>query len=208
MPTAADPQQDTPPGAVERGGRSRAVTAAVLILTGLIGWYASFALTLDKLAVAADPDAELGCNISLLVQCGANLTSSAGEVFGFPNPLLGVAGFVAPIAVGVALLAGARFAPWFWWLFSAGVTAGMVFVLWLITQSITSLGTLCPWCMVVWSVMFPLFWVVHLRNADAGLWGARATRPGLLTWAVPLTLACYLAVALWAQLQLDVIARL
>ena len=84
--------------------------AVFLIVTGALGWWSAFALTLDKFALLADPDAALDCNFSVLVQCGANLDSWQGAVFGFPNPLIGLGGFVAPIAVGVALLAGARFA--------------------------------------------------------------------------------------------------
>lgn len=184
--------------------------APFLILAGLVGLWASFELVLAKFVTLDDADAALGCDFSIVVQCGANLTSAQGEAFGFPNPLLGLAGFVAPIAVGVALLAGARFAQWFWLLFQLGVTAGMVFVIWLMYQSIYILGTLCPWCMVVWVVMVPLFLTLTLRNAAAGVFGAGPRRAGtyLLTWLIPLTLTCYLIVALLAQLRLDVLRYL
>ncbi len=184
--------------------------APFLVLTGLVGLWASFELVLAKFVTLDDADAALGCDFSIVVQCGANLTSAQGEAFGFPNPLLGLAGFVAPIAVGVALLAGASFARWFWLLFQLGVTAGMAFVIWLMYQSIYILGTLCPWCMVVWVVMVPLFLTLTLRNAAAGVFGAGARRAGsyLLTWLVPLTLTCYLIVALLAQLRLDVLRYL
>src|SRR6188768_2581704 len=110
--------------------------AIVLIVTGAIGWYSAFALTLDKFAVLANPEADLDCNLSVLVQCGENLSSWQGSVFGFPNPLLGLAGFVAPIAVGVALLAGATFARWFWIAFNVGIVGAFAFVGWLISQSL------------------------------------------------------------------------
>jgi uncharacterized membrane protein len=180
--------------------------AVFLILTGGLGWWAAFSLTLDKFAVLADPDAVLDCNISPLVQCGANLSSWQGEVFGFPNPLIGLGGFVAPIAVGVALLAGARFASWFWIAFNVGIAGALAFVIWLISQSIFVLGTLCPWCMLVWLVTIPLFWVVTLRNAAEGVFGSGLQRVGraLRPWIVPITVLCYLIVALLAQVQLDV----
>jgi uncharacterized membrane protein len=186
------------------------ILAVFLILTGGLGWWAAFALTLDKFALLANPDAVLDCNFSVLVQCGANLNSWQGEVFGFPNPLIGLGGFVAPIAVGVALLAGARFAGWFWIAFNVGVAGALAFVIWLIGQSIYVLGTLCPWCMLVWIVTIPLFWVVTLRNAREGVFGSRLTGLGntLLPWVVPITVACYLVVAVLAQLRLDVIRTL
>ena len=180
--------------------------AVFLIVTGALGWWAAFSLTLDKIAVLKDPGADLDCNISPLVQCGANLASWQGELFGFPNPIIGLGGFVAPIAVGVALLAGARFASWFWIAFNVGLAGALAFVIWLISQSIFVLGTLCPWCMLVWSVTIPLFWVVTLRNAAEGVFGSaltafgRAVRP----WVIPITVFCYLVVILLAQVQLDV----
>ncbi|MEQ1737222.1 MAG: vitamin K epoxide reductase family protein [Rhodoglobus sp.] len=186
------------------------ILAAFLIVTGALGWWAAFSLTLDKFAILADPDAVLDCNFSVLVQCGANLNSWQGEAFGFPNPLIGLGGFVAPIAVGIALLAGARFANWFWIAFNIGIAGALAFVVWLIGQSIFVLGTLCPWCMLVWLVTIPLFWVVTLRNAHEGVFGQRLVKAGgaLLPWVVPITVACYLAIAVLAQLRLDLIRTL
>ena len=103
--------------------------------------------------------------------CSARRTSSRGRgsVFGFPNPILGLAGWVAPIVVGFAILAGARFARWFWWLFELGMTFAFVFVIWLIGQSIFVLGTLCPWCMVTWVVTIPTYYVVTLHVLRSGI---------------------------------------
>ena len=178
-----------------------------LIVVGVLGWWAAFSLTLDKFALLADPEAALDCNFSPLVQCGKNLDSWQGAVFGFPNPLIGLGGFVAPIAVGVGLLAGARFARWFWIAFNIGVAGALAFVIWLISQSVYVLGTLCPWCMLVWSVTIPLFWVVTFRNAAEGVFGERLRRVGhaLMPWIVPVTVACYLVVAVLAQLRLDIL---
>lgn len=188
------------------------VLAIVLIVTGAIGWYSAFELTLAKFEVLVDPDASLGCNFSLLVQCGTNLSSWQGELFGFPNPVLGLAGFVAPIAVGAALLAGARFDRWFWIAFNVGVAGALAFVIWLISQSIFVLGTLCPWCMVVWAVTIPLFWVVTLYNLKSGTIALpdRAQKLfGALYGYVPvLTFASYAIVAIIAQVRLDVLSYL
>lgn len=186
------------------------VLGSALILLGVVGWVAAFALTLEKFVTLEDPEASLSCDLSVLVQCGANLRSEQGAVFGFPNPILGLAGFVAPIAVGLALLAGARFARWFWMLFTAGVAGALAFVIWLITQSVFVLGTLCPWCMVVWSATIPLFLVTLFGNLAYAGHGPRLAALGrrLLPWTVPLSVLGYLVVALVAQLQLEVLQRL
>lgn len=181
-----------------------------LIVAGAAGWWAAFQLTIDKFAVLAHPDTVLNCNISPLVQCGKNLSSWQGSAFGFPNPILGLGGFAAVIAVGVGLLAGAAFARWYWIAFNLGIAGALAFVIWLISQSIFSLGTLCPWCMLVWLVTIPLFWVVTSRNMAQGVYGTGAARAGraLMSWVVPITVICYAIVALIAQLELDVIHRL
>lgn len=190
--------------------RSPLSLAIVLIVTGAIGWYSSFALTLDKFAVLLNPDADLDCNFSLIVQCGKNLQSWQGSVLGFPNPILGLAGFVAPIAVGVAILAGAQFARWFWILFNIGVAGAFGFCIWLMVQSIFSLGTLCPWCMVVWAVTYIMFWTLTLDNARSGVLGAGLVKAGttLYSWVPLIVFACYLIVAIIAQVRLDVLGYL
>lgn len=184
--------------------------AIVLIITGVIGWYAAFRLVLDKLDVLENPQADLDCNISVLVQCGKNLGSWQGAILGFPNPILGVAGFIAPIAVGVALLAGAGFARWFWITFNVGVLGAFAFCLWLAFESIFALNTLCPWCMVVWSATIPMFWTLTFFNARAGIFGARLKRvgAGLFSWVPAITIAVYLIIAIVAQIRLDVLASL
>lgn len=181
-----------------------------LIVAGVLGWYAAFALTVDKFLLLENPQADLDCNFSILVQCGANLSSPQGAVFGFPNPLLGLGGFVAPVAVGVGLLAGARYARWFWALFNVGLAGALAFVIWLISQSIYVLGTLCPWCMLVWAVTIPLFWIVTFRNLAEGVFGDRLVRAGeaLRSWGIPVTIVSYALVAFLAQLRLDVLAYL
>ena len=182
------------------------------IVAGVIGWYAAFALTIEKFVTLTNPTEALGCDFSVLVQCRANLESWQGSLFGFPNPVIGLAAWIAPVVVGVALLSGARFARWFWVLFNLGVVAALAFVLWLISQSVFVLGTLCPWCMVTWSVTIPLFWALTLYNLREGTIPvperARRVAGSLYSWVAVITLASYLVVAVVAQLRLDVLGSL
>jgi hypothetical protein len=72
------------------------------------------------------------------------------------------------------------------------------------------LGTLCPWCMLVWSVTIPLFWVVTARNFAEGAYGGALTGFGraLRSWVIPVTIVSYAIVALIAQLRLDILQYL
>ncbi|MCR2800995.1 vitamin K epoxide reductase family protein [Microbacterium sp. zg-Y818] len=178
--------------------------AVWLIVAGAIGWWAAFSLTMERFALLADPEAIATCDFSLLVQCTANLESAQGSIFGFPNPIIGLAGWVAPIVVGFALLAGARFARWFWWCFWAGTAFAFGFVLWLIGQSVFALGTLCPWCMVTWAVTIPTFYAVTvhaLRISGVG-WARR-----LAPWVPLMAILTYAVVAVIAQVQLNWLAQ-
>jgi len=183
--------------------------AILLIIAGSIGWFAAFMLTVEKFQLLTNPAAELGCDFSLLVQCRANLESWQGSLFGFPNPIIGLAGWVAPVVVGAALLAGARFNRWFWILFNIGVVGALALVIWLISQSVFVLGTLCPWCMVTWSVTIPVFWAVTLRNFSSGVFGvpprARRFFTSAYGWVPALTIVSYIVVALVAQAGLDIL---
>lgn len=187
--------------------RTHPVLACFMIFAGVVGWIAAFALTLERLALLKNPNASASCDFSVIVQCSANLESPQGSIFGFPNPLFGLGAWVAPIVVGAAMLAGARFARWFWALFNLGVLAAMVLVIWLISQSIFVLGTLCPWCMVTWSVTIPLFLAVTLHNlAEGNLPAPQAVRrlaDTLRGWIVVITFACYVVIAVIAQIRLD-----
>ncbi|HYI32657.1 MAG TPA: vitamin K epoxide reductase family protein [Glaciibacter sp.] len=186
--------------------------AVFLILAGLIGFAAAFALTLDKFALLQDPNAQLSCTFSVLIGCSTNLSSWQGELFGFPNPLLGIAGWSVVITIGAGILAGARFARWFWIGLNAGLAGALALVIFLIVQSIYVLDVLCPWCMVTWAVTIPAFLAVTLHNLKSGNLpasaSARRSAARAYSWLTVITFACYLVVALLAQLQMDFLHRL
>lgn len=142
--------------------------AITLIWTGILGWFAAFTLVLERIHVATNPDATLSCDLNPFISCKSVMLTPQAALFGFPNPLIGLAAFVAPIAVGVAILAGAKFAAWFWRIFAFGVAGGFLFVVWLWTQSTFVIGVLCPYCMVAWAAMVPMFWKVILFGAKDG----------------------------------------
>ena len=90
------------------------------------------------------------------------------EAFGFPNPLIGIASFAVVVTIGVVLLSGFAAPRWFWLGMQLGTTFGVVFVHWLIYQSLYQIGALCPYCMAVWVVTIPIFWYTTLHNLERG----------------------------------------
>ncbi|MBP1325432.1 putative membrane protein [Leucobacter exalbidus] len=181
------------------------------IIAGAIGWFASFELLTEYIKTIKAPDYVPNCNVSILVTCGPNMDSWQGSLFGFSNTIIGVAAFMAPILVGAALLAGARFSRWFWMIYQTGLLLGLALVFWLFSQSVFALGTLCPWCMVVWVVTIPLFWFSIAQPYASGEVsvkpGTRAFFSQLRSWAWVFVLVCYIVIAFIAQLQLNWLAE-
>jgi uncharacterized membrane protein len=136
----------------------------ILTAAGLIGTLAAFALILDRIALLNDPSYIPSCSINPLLSCGPVMTSPQAEVLGFPNPLIGLVTFPVVTTTGIVVLAGAQLPRWYWMGLQAGTTAGVVFVHWLIVQSLYRIGALCPYCMAVWVVTITAFWYVTLHN--------------------------------------------
>jgi len=164
-----------------------------LILFGATGWIASFGLTLERIKVAGDPSATTACDISPFISCKSVMLSEQAALFGFPNPLIGLAAFFAPIVVGFAILAGAKFASWFWQVFLAGHMLAMVFVFWLFSQSVYVIGALCLYCMVAWTATIPLFWSILGFAAKEGHLGQKLVGAGetIYEWAWVATILTY-----------------
>jgi uncharacterized membrane protein len=186
--------------------------AWTLIITGVIGWLAAFSLILERLHVAANPNATLSCDLNPFISCKSVMLTEQARLLGFPNPIIGLAAFIFPIAVGAAILAGAKFALWFWRLFATGVTMGFLFVVWLWTQSTFVINVLCPYCMVAWLAMIPMFWTVTLFLLREGVIETPLRFAGFLdrayerTWlwvlSTDLLIAAVIVIRFWSSWHL------
>ena len=136
----------------------------IMVITGSIGFIASFMLTIDLLEILKNPNFQPVCNINPIFSCSSVMESSASSTFGFANSLIGIAGYAAIITIGMALIAGATFKRWFWIGLQIGTTLAMPFLIWLFYYSLYDSKALCLFCMTVWAVTLPLFWYTTLYN--------------------------------------------
>ncbi|MFE7590905.1 vitamin K epoxide reductase family protein [Kitasatospora sp. NPDC057512] len=179
-------------------GASRAY-AFLLFLGALVGLAASAVLTFDKLRILENPSYVPNCNINPVISCGSVMRTEQAEVFGFPNPLLGLAAFGALAAIGAGLLAGAAYRRWFWLGLNAGTAVGVGFAHWLIYQALYDIGALCPYCMVVWATVVALFWYTTLHNLRSGVipvgprLGVVVREAARYHWALPVLWAAAIA---------------
>ncbi|GHG44509.1 membrane protein [Flavimobilis marinus] len=139
------------PDAVAMPGlrHSRRWIFGTMLFSAVCSLIAAFVLSIDALELAADPGADLACNINAVLNCGAVGISPQASLFGFPNAFLGMITEPVVITIAVAALAGIRFPRWF--MFTAQVIyfLGLVFAYWLFAQSMFTIGALCPWCLVI-----------------------------------------------------------
>jgi len=133
------------------------VTGWVLLVCSLIGVVAAFTLLVEKIELLKDPDYVPSCSMNPVLSCGSIMNTDQAEVFGFPNPIMGVFGFAVVLTLGALLVSGVRLPTWIWGGLQIGAIAGFAFVHWLIYQSLYVIGALCPYCMVVWVVTVVIF---------------------------------------------------
>jgi uncharacterized membrane protein len=139
------------------------------LIGGGLGLLAAFVLTVEKFELLIDPSYVPSCNLNPIISCGSVMNTDQAAAFGFPNPLLGIAGFGIVISLGAGLLAGATYKRWFWLGLQVGALFGVGFVHWLIFSSLYRIGALCPYCMVVWCVTIPIFLYTTLHNLERGI---------------------------------------
>ena len=168
----------------------------ILLVTGVIGWVASGILVLERLALYEDAEHVATCDINALVSCGKVMGTWQSELFGFPNPLIGIVAFAVVITTAMVTLSGASPGRWYWAGLQAGVTAGTVFTIWLWSQALFEIHILCLYCMIVWAAMIPLFILLTVRNLAHGVIPAHAAVVRFSAgWAGTLVAIAYVAVA-------------
>ncbi|MEH3132950.1 MAG: vitamin K epoxide reductase family protein [Mycolicibacterium neoaurum] len=146
---------DTAESPVEPSGVRRSSAIGVLI-AGVLGLAAAGALTIEKIEILIDPSYVPSCSLNPVLSCGSVMTTPQASAFGFPNSLIGIVAFTVVLVTGVLAVSRVSLPRWYWVGLTVGSALGVVFVHWLIFQSLYRIGALCPYCMVVWAVTIPL----------------------------------------------------
>ena len=149
-------------------GRIDHVLPWLLIIGGVIGIIASFAITQDKFALAANAHFQPSCDLNPIISCGSVMKSLQSHVFGFTNTYIGLVGFPIVVTVGMAMLAAAQFKRWFWISMQVGLTLGIALAYWLLFESMYRIRALCPWCLSVDVALTAIWWYQTLYNFHHG----------------------------------------
>ena len=124
-------------------------TYVEMLVSSVLGLIAALVLSVDAIALAKDPAADLSCNINAVLSCGTVGASWQASLLGFPNAFLGLIAEPVVITIAVAALGGVRFPRWFMNAAQVVYFVGLAFAYWLFDQANFNIGALCPWCLLV-----------------------------------------------------------
>lgn len=158
---------------LERFHRFRQTNAwiySTMLFSACLSLVASFVLSVDAVLLAANPNADLACNINSALSCGTVGVSWQASLFGFPNAFLGLVAEPVVITIAAAGLTGVKFRRGFMFAAQIVYTLGVIFAYWLFFQAMFSIGALCPWCLVVTlSTTLVFATLTHLNIRDNNL---------------------------------------
>ena len=137
---------------------------ALLLVGSAVGLLASFVLSVEAIELAKNPNANLSCNISLLVNCSTVASHGSATVFGFPNSFLGLITLPVMLTIAVAGLLRLRFPRLFMFGAQMGVTFGLLFAGWMFYMSFVVIEVFCLWCLLVDVSMLLMFYAVTRYN--------------------------------------------
>jgi uncharacterized membrane protein len=128
-----------------------------ILVCGILGLTAAFALSVERVQQLIDPNAPLLCNFNLIFNCGNVMQTWQAKVFGFPNSFIGMMAYPVVITLAAASLCGVKFPRKFMCAAQGGFLLGLIFSYWLFFESVYVIQVLCPWCLVVTVVTTLLF---------------------------------------------------
>ena len=135
-------------GTVERLRAYRKTYWAMLV-SSTLSLIASLVLSYDAVKLAGSPSSKLSCDINAVVSCGKVAKSWQSTLLGFPNSFIGLMLEPVVITVAIAGLSLVVFPRKFMRVAHVGYGLGLLFALWLLSQSLFVIHALCPWCLLV-----------------------------------------------------------
>jgi uncharacterized membrane protein len=135
-------------GTIERLRAYRKTYWAMLV-SSTLSLIASLVLSYDAIKLAEAPTTKFACDINAVLSCGKVAKSWQSNLLGFPNSFLGLMLEPVVMTVAIAGLGLVAFPRLFMRVAHIGYGLGLVFALWLLSQSMFVIHALCPWCLLV-----------------------------------------------------------
>lgn len=162
-------------GTLERLRTYRKTYWAMLV-SSTLSLIASLVLSYDAIKLAEAPDGKLACDINAVVSCGKVAKSWQSELLGFPNSFLGLMLEPVIMTVAIAGLGLVAFPRLFMRVAHIGYGLGLVFALWLLSQSLFEINALCPWCLLVTISTVTVFSTITRIALMENIWNLSESR--------------------------------
>ncbi len=174
---------DDRPDLYQPGPARHRWTFVEMLVSAVLGLIAALVLSVEAVTLAANPLADLSCDINAVLSCGKVGLSWQASLLGWPNAFLGLIAEPVVITIAVAALGGVRFPRWFMVSAQAVYLIGLLFAYWLFYQSFFVIGALCPWCLLV-TVTTTLVFASLLRVnlLDNNLWLSARAYDAIASW--------------------------
>lgn len=151
--------------------RSYRKTYVAMLVSSTLSLIASLVLSYDAIKLAAEPKAKLSCDINAIVSCGKVAKSWQSNLLGFPNAFLGLMSEPVVMSVAIAGLGLVVFPKLFLKVAHIFYGLGLVFALWLLSQSFFVIKAFCPWCLLVTVSTITVFSTMTRINLLENTWG-------------------------------------
>jgi uncharacterized membrane protein len=162
-------------GVIERLRVYRKTYVAMLV-SSTLSLIASLVLSYDAIKLAENPGSKLSCDVNAIVSCGKVARSWQSHLLGFPNAFLGLMSEPVVIAIAVAGLGLVAFPRWFLRAAHIFYAAGLIFALWLLSQSFFVIKAFCPWCLLVTASTITVFSTMTRINIMENTWALSPER--------------------------------
>ena len=150
MSEASQPEDYLPSYETEAARRAwRRRTSLEMIISGSLGLFTSFVLSIEAWQLAADSSERFGCDISSVLSCSTVAQTWQARILGFPNAFLGIFFEAVVLAISVGIFAGVKFPRWYMLGTNLLYTIALFFAFWLFGQSYFIIQVLCPWCLLI-----------------------------------------------------------
>ena len=159
-------------GTANSDKKSNAWLFGTMLVFAIVAFIAAFVLSVEKIEIIKNPDAQLSCSVNLVLNCASVMKTPQAGVFGFPNSYLGIMGFAIVIAVAMGGLLGVKYTRSYLVTAQIFYGLGLLFAYWLFFQSVYVIQILCPWCLVVTlstTIIFETLLRYNLRQNNFGL---------------------------------------
>ena len=187
--------------------RSYRKTYVAMLISASLSLLAAMVLSIDAWKIAAEPKLKLSCDVNAIVSCGKVARSWQSHLLGFPNSFIGLICEPVVIVVAIAGLAMVTFPKWFLKVAHLIYGAGLIFALWLLSQSFFVIKAFCPWCLLVTVSTITVFSTITRINLMENTWNFSQTTQAKIEeflergWGrvIYVGIYCFLALAIFIK---------